>query len=314
MASKVKVALKHAPGLSEDEASSLKFGQAHWWLRNEGDGEFVKLPRRVRGDAELDLVVALAPGSYLLGVGPVGSGVREEIVVEAAAPAPAPAGNAPVADAAKVTGKRIVITGDLAALERDEAKEYLTGLGARVTGSVSGKTDILLVGTEPGAKKIEKAESLGTQIMSEAELCQLLGLGDGPLGGGGGGAVGAAPVDPAKPSKAPKIDKFITALGLHREVPAAVEKLAGVPRFRDLGLDGNYLWGISIGPRGGEYEVFIDLGDRPRYAVKCRCRDYNPCKHAKALLVTAQRHFVPPAPVPPGHRDAANETFDSIFE
>lgn len=72
-----------------------------------------------------------------------------------------------------LTGKVFVITGTLSAMTRDEAKAKLQQAGAKVTGSVSAKTDYLLAGENAGSK-LAKAEKLGVQIVSEDELARLL--------------------------------------------------------------------------------------------------------------------------------------------
>ena len=74
---------------------------------------------------------------------------------------------------ADLQGKTFVITGTLASLSRNEAKERLLALGAKVSGSVSGKTDYLVAGENPGSK-LDKARNLGVQVLDEAGLSELL--------------------------------------------------------------------------------------------------------------------------------------------
>jgi DNA ligase (NAD+) len=69
----------------------------------------------------------------------------------------------PKTSESKLSGKRVVLTGTLAGLSRTEAKEKLEALGAKVTGSVSKNTDIVIAGENPGSK-LEKAEKLGIEI------------------------------------------------------------------------------------------------------------------------------------------------------
>jgi DNA ligase (NAD+) len=70
-------------------------------------------------------------------------------------------------------GKTVVITGTLSGLTRDQAQEKLRQAGATVTGSVSKRTDYLIVGADAGSK-LEKAKKLGVKTLSEAELITLL--------------------------------------------------------------------------------------------------------------------------------------------
>jgi len=73
-----------------------------------------------------------------------------------------------------IAGKIFVVTGTLPTLKRDEAKDLIKSAGGKVTDSVSKKTNYLVVGAEAGSK-LEKAQSLGVECLSEEELLQLLG-------------------------------------------------------------------------------------------------------------------------------------------
>ena len=76
--------------------------------------------------------------------------------------------------AAPLAGKTFVLTGTLAAMTRDEAKARLQALGAKVTGSVSAKTDYVVAGEEPGSK-LDKAHALNVAVLDEREFLKLLG-------------------------------------------------------------------------------------------------------------------------------------------
>lgn len=71
-------------------------------------------------------------------------------------------------------GKTVVLTGSLSQLSRDEAKDRLTALGAKVSGSVSKKTDLVIAGEAAGSK-LAKAQELGIAVIDEAEMIRLLG-------------------------------------------------------------------------------------------------------------------------------------------
>ncbi|MGH2793512.1 MAG: NAD-dependent DNA ligase LigA [Actinomycetota bacterium] len=73
-----------------------------------------------------------------------------------------------------LTGKVVVMTGGLSSMSRDEARDALKEAGAKVTDSVSKKTDLVVVGENPGSKA-DKAISLGVPTIDEKELMKLLG-------------------------------------------------------------------------------------------------------------------------------------------
>lgn len=77
-------------------------------------------------------------------------------------------GQTVVADAA-LSGLTVVLTGKLERLKRSEAKSKLESLGAKVTGSVSKKTDLVVVGADAGSK-LQKSQELGIQVRDEAWL------------------------------------------------------------------------------------------------------------------------------------------------
>ena len=89
-----------------------------------------------------------------------------QLTIEAA---PAAAGGT-----SPVAGKTVVFTGSLETMTRSEAKAKAEALGAKVAGSVSKKTDYVVVGTDAGSKA-KKAESLGLTMLSEQEWQELIG-------------------------------------------------------------------------------------------------------------------------------------------
>lgn len=67
-----------------------------------------------------------------------------------------------------LTGQTVVFTGSLTALTRDEARAQAEGLGAKVAGSVSARTNLVVAGADAGSKRA-KAEALGVRVIDEAE-------------------------------------------------------------------------------------------------------------------------------------------------
>jgi DNA ligase (NAD+) len=74
-------------------------------------------------------------------------------------------------------GKSVVVTGTLTGWTREEAEAAITSRGGKSPGSVSKKTDAVVVGAEPGAAKLTKAEELGVPILDEVGFARLLETG-----------------------------------------------------------------------------------------------------------------------------------------
>jgi DNA ligase (NAD+) len=81
--------------------------------------------------------------------------------------------NEQVADNSPISGKAIVFTGAMTQ-PRKAMKEKALSLGAKVQATINKKTDLLVIGAKVGAKKIEKAETLGTEVITEQAYRQLL--------------------------------------------------------------------------------------------------------------------------------------------
>ena len=101
--------------------------------------------------------------------------VVDEVNV-AARPAPVPVerpdaegGNAPL----PLAGEVVVLTGALDAMSRDEAKDRLEALGAKVTASVSKRTTLVVCGENPGSKR-DRAEALGVRTLEEEDFLAFL--------------------------------------------------------------------------------------------------------------------------------------------
>ena len=74
----------------------------------------------------------------------------------------------PLARATALTGQTLVFTGSLTTLTRDEARAQAEALGAKVAGSVSARTALVIAGTDAGSKRA-KAQAFGVRVIDEAE-------------------------------------------------------------------------------------------------------------------------------------------------
>ncbi|SFQ97296.1 NAD-dependent DNA ligase LigA [Desulfoscipio geothermicus] len=90
--------------------------------------------------------------------------------------------NAAVGENAGLAGKTFVLTGTLATLKRDDAKELIEKNGGKVSSSVSKKTDYVVAGESPGSK-YDKAVKLGIEILDEQDFLELIGADENEGGG-----------------------------------------------------------------------------------------------------------------------------------
>ncbi len=79
-----------------------------------------------------------------------------------------------------LAGRSVVVTGTLEAFTREEAEQAITSRGGKSPGSVSKSTYAVVVGAEPGAAKLIRAEALGIPILDEAAFVSLLETGELP--------------------------------------------------------------------------------------------------------------------------------------
>lgn len=135
-------------------------------------------------------------------------------------------------------GLKIVLTGDFAAHERDAATRLLTACGASVTSAVSGKTSVVIAGTNPGATKLGEAHKRSLPVLGEPELLALLSgktlaqvlARDGAAARAAGDAPAGdhAPVD--KASVASKASPDPVSPGADKALPLPLPDIACPPR------------------------------------------------------------------------------------
>jgi DNA ligase (NAD+) len=97
--------------------------------------------------------------------------IRELVAAGLNVQAPLTSASAP----GPLSGKSFVLTGTLDSVSREGAAEAIQARGGKVSGSVSKKTDYVVVGADPGSK-LAKAEALGVTILDEAAFRNLVGL------------------------------------------------------------------------------------------------------------------------------------------
>jgi len=130
------------------------------------------LVQRIRGAGlteEVGPVVARNVLTYFTSA--AGKAVIERLKELDIAPTPEKAADGSSA----VAGQSFVLTGTLTSMTRDEAADMIRRSGGRVSGSVSSKTDFLVLGAEPGARKVVQAEKAGVAVLTEEALLQKLG-------------------------------------------------------------------------------------------------------------------------------------------
>ncbi|MBN1631913.1 MAG: NAD-dependent DNA ligase LigA, partial [Thermoleophilia bacterium] len=133
--------------------------------------EYFRDPRNLDFIARLERagVTVAAPS----GVGPE-AGARAGAEGAGAAGGAGGAGGGDAAETGPLAGKTLVLTGTLPSWSRQEATDRIVAAGGRVSGSVSAKTDYVVVGEDAGSK-LNRAQELGIAILDEAGLRELLG-------------------------------------------------------------------------------------------------------------------------------------------
>lgn len=179
-AAKLVAAIDHSRSQTLDK---LLFGLG---IRHVGEQVAVDLARRFRSldallEADVDTIAAVPglghviaesvhawaqdPDNRQLVADLQAAGVRTELADDELA---GPATDGPL------VGKSVVVTGTLGTLSRSEAGALIEQHGGRVVGSVSGTTDYLVAGEKAGSK-LAKAQQLGTEVLTERQLYELVG-------------------------------------------------------------------------------------------------------------------------------------------
>ena len=128
------------------------------------------------GDADLIAVDGIGPAMAADVTGFFAEAHNREILEDLAAELTVENFAAPATEGSPVAGKTVVFTGALEVMTRSEAKARAEALGAKVSGSVSAKTDYVVAGLGAGSKA-KKAAELGITTLSEQEWLDLIGQG-----------------------------------------------------------------------------------------------------------------------------------------
>ncbi len=157
-------------------------------IKNLGPAAGESLARRF---GSLDAIIAATP-EQLSEIDGVGGVIATKItewfaqknhlaIIEKFREAGVDFGNVVVSDAPQnLVGKAIVVTGTVEGFSREGAQEAITSRGGKSPGSVSAKTFALVVGDEPGASKLNKAQELGIPMLDAAGFLKLLETGELP--------------------------------------------------------------------------------------------------------------------------------------
>lgn len=78
----------------------------------------------------------------------------------------------------RLTGEKVVVSGKFTRFSREELKELIVQHGGEVMSGVSKNTTLLVAGENMGPAKREKAESLGTRVITEDEFAKMINLGE----------------------------------------------------------------------------------------------------------------------------------------
>ncbi len=137
--------------------------------------------RRVIDKLRFAGVALVEPGGRVPGAaGAAASGAGASSGVEAGGDA-ALAGNVDGLDQT-LQGRSVVVTGTIEGYTREEAEEAILARGGKSPGSVSARTWAVVLGTEPGAAKLKKAEELGIPVIAGSRFQELLDSGEIPAG------------------------------------------------------------------------------------------------------------------------------------